>query len=100
MPNDKPVAQTPGWQPMESARRDGSEVLGWARVGWVEGGGLDTASDERRRVVMSWSAFVRQIDIEEAGAEGEWLMKSATPYGEVADPVLWAPLLEEPVDAG
>ena len=92
--------KTTGWQPMSTAPRDGSEVLGWARVGWIEGGGLATAGDERRRVVMHWSAFTRQIDIEEVGEEGEWLLESATPYGEVADPALWSPLLEEPAHVG
>lgn len=72
------------WQPIETAPKDGTQILAYGRYGW---GGY--AKRKIGWAVISWAE-------EFGGDESRWVLVHDNPYVDVMFPTYWMPLPKAP----
>jgi len=81
------------WQPIETVPLK-TEVIGFGRVGWDEGDGMDNPETEPRAIAMEWQPAIPYENEPDWPAHGK--APSATPYTEVVHATHWRPKIEGP----
>jgi hypothetical protein len=80
------------WQPIETAPKDGTKIIGYGRTEW-----LGSWQDSPRQTAPKTTAIIRWKEPSfDDGSPGKWLTKSCNPYKDEMVPTHWMPLPEPP----
>lgn len=84
------------WKPIDSAPKDGTQILGYGLAEWQSGGDSKVEADPARSKLHTLVIFWDAPQEWEYRTQGRWLSVSNNPYNDVVSPTHWMPLPEAP----